>query len=452
MAEEIQKIKVSELPLVGNITDFDVLGVDRVSNKSVKASMQQLIKPALDAASAANDATLKVNEALKLLTDVPDVFGYRYPAGQADDRVEIVNDLPYDDSGVAPAGSKRARLLNKIRPYQCNHDGSQREYLQDDVRLKVGYSPSNLTTPLKLQMARIPYLHYRSFRLDGYCYVLFCERAPEAMSEFTDVTAWKEVKSFGFPRYQGTVVDFDGVKKLCSFSGQNPTVSISLAASLQYARNVSPKACVLPYFLYEPIAFLMVLELGRHNAQIFYPGITDAGASYANAAKNGVTDTLTTPSGEVQVEYETGKFTKQFRWRFMEGIYGHVWKLLSGTYYRWEPGWEKIKVYITRNISDINASNDFSKYILAGETPKAEGWVKEFIPGTIISAELGGSSTTHKSDYNYTYVSAQNAFTYIAMVGGYSNDGGRGGPFYLNSSVGVGSARVHIGASLVITD
>ena len=37
-----------------------------------------------------------------------------------------------------------------------------------------------------------------------------------------------------------------------------------------------------------------------------------------------------------------------------------------------------------------------------------------------------------------------------AMVGGNSDNGGQGGPFYLNSNVGVGSANVNIGACLVI--
>lgn len=452
MNEEIIKIKLSAMAEVENIEKFDVLGIDRITNKNAKASIPQLIKPSLDAASAANEAAMRVEMLLKYIDEVPEVFGYRYLTGQADDRVEAVNDMPYDSTGMAPEGSKRASLLQKLRPYQCNHDGSEREYLQDDVRLTAGYSPSRLTDPIKLQMVRVPHFFYRSFEMDGHRYVLFCEQAPEVMGSPMDMTGWKEVKPYGAPRYQGRVVDFGGVKKLCSFSGEYPTVSTSLTNFVTYARNVSPKACVMPYYLYEPLAFLMILELGRHDAQVHYLGITNAGASYANAAKNGVTDSLVTPSGEVQVEYEPGKFTKQFRWRFMEGFYGQIWKLLSGIYYRWEPGWEKIKVFIAQGIDVINTSNNFSQYALLGETPKANGYIKEFIPGTVIADELGGSTTTYKCDYSSCYYTAVNAFTHSAIVGGNSFNGRNAGPFFFASTVDVGSAYVYIGASLVMTD
>lgn len=42
MAEDIVKIKVSQLPYVGNINDFDVFGVDKGNGGSAKASMSQL--------------------------------------------------------------------------------------------------------------------------------------------------------------------------------------------------------------------------------------------------------------------------------------------------------------------------------------------------------------------------------------------------------------------------
>lgn len=381
-----------------------------------------------------------------------DVFGYRYIPGQADDRVEAVNDVAYDYAGLSPSGSKRARLLDKLRPYQCNHDGTQREYLQDDVRRKVGYSPSDLTNPLKLQFVRIPHLYYRSFEMDGYRYVLFCEQAPEVMGVAMDMTGWKEIKPCGYPRYQGVRKQIDGVWKLLSFSGENPTVSVSLTNFQSAAKNTNPRATVTPYFMYEAIVLLMVLDMGRFNAQLFFKGITDAGASHANAAVNGVTDVLATHSGEVEVEYETGKFTKQFRWRFIEGFYGQIWKFLTGIYYRWEPGWEKIKVYVSPDFSKINVNNNFSEYMFAGETPKANGYVKEFIPGTIISEELGGSSTAYKCDYNYTNADATSAFTYVAVSGGHSGNGAYAGPFYLHSRVSVGGAYVDIGASVVLPD
>ncbi len=38
----INKVKVSDRPKVGNIGDFEVLGVDKATGKSAKADMEQL--------------------------------------------------------------------------------------------------------------------------------------------------------------------------------------------------------------------------------------------------------------------------------------------------------------------------------------------------------------------------------------------------------------------------
>mgnify|MGYP007022188009 CR=1 FL=1 len=449
MSDDIVAIKVSGLPLVQDIEKFDVLGVDRVTNQSARASMRQLIKPSLDAASAANDAAQRVEELLKHIEEVPDVFGYRYIHGDPDDRVEAINDIPYDTTGIAPVGSKRKRLLDKMRPYQCNHDGSQREYLQDDVRLTVGYSNSKLTNPMKLQMVRVPHFFYRSFDLDEWTYVLFCEIAPEEIGEFMDPEQWKEITPCGYPRYRGIRKQIDGVWKLLSFSGEYPSVSVTPINFLAAARNTNPSAITVPYYLYEAIVFLMTLELGRHNAQAYYQGITNASTSYAEAAVTGVTDTLVTPSGEVDVEWQPGSFTKQFRWRFIECVYGQIWNILSGIYYVYDEVNDVNRVYITRDPSKINTNSDYSEYIHVGDTPAVNGYVKKCLPGMIEAAELGGSTTTYMADYHW---SSNSATTRIARSGGTSAIGGLAGPRALNSSTSPAGADVSIGAALVLPE
>ncbi|MDD4690080.1 MAG: hypothetical protein PHE51_10085 [Eubacteriales bacterium] len=391
----------------------------------------------------------EIRSFLRSITGIPEVFGYRYFKGDSDDRVEIVNDLPYDGTPNAPNGSKRKALLDKMRPYQCNHDASNREWLQDDVSLKIGYSQSDLMNPLKLQMVRLPDLYYRSFDLDGYSYVLFCEQAPEEILPFSMATQWKKIDQCGYPRYRGIRKQIDGVWKLLSFSGENPSASASLILFQQAAKNTNPNATVVPYFIYEAIAYLMVLELGRHNVQVAYSGITNAGSSYANAAVAGVTDVLKTPSGEVDVEYEEGKFTKQFRWRFIEGVYGQIWNFLTGVYYIYDAELNVNKVYITRDYDKINTSRNVSDYIHIGNTPAVNEWVKEFIPGSIICEELGGSSTTYKADYNYT---SNSATTRVALVGGPSTNGGIAGLFCFASTYAASDAAVYVGASLVLPE
>lgn len=389
-------------------------------------------------------------ESLNDLLGIPDVFGYRFQVGQADDRVEAVNDVAYDYStGYAPAGSKRAKLLDKMRPYQCDLDGSNREYLQDDVRKTAGWKDSQLANPEKLQLVRIPHFFYRSFVLDGWNYVLFSELPPEKMEVFSDATQWKEIKPCGYPRYRGVVKNIDGQSKLLSFSGEHPTVSRSLINFQADAKRTNPKATVTPYYIYEAITLLMVLELSRRNTQVFYTGITNAGTSYANAAVTGVTDTLTTPSGEVDVEYESGQFTKQFRWRFIECVYGQIWNFLTGIYYVYDEVLDMNKVYIARDPEKINTNSDYSEYIHVGNTPASNGYVKEMIPGMIECSELGGSSTTYWCDYHYT---SNSATTRTARSGGSSDSGGSAGPFCLYSSSSPASAHSAFGAALVLPD
>lgn len=389
-------------------------------------------------------------ESLNDLLGIPDVFGYRFQVGQADDRVEAVNDAAYDyATGYAPAGSKRAKLLDKMRPYQCDLDGSNREYLQDDVRKTAGWKDSQLANPEKLQLVRIPHLFYRSFVLDGWNYVLFSELPPEKMEVFSDATQWKEILPCGYARYRGVRQSIEGVQKLLSFSGANPTASVSLINFQASAKNVNTKATVTPYYIYEAVAMLMVLDLGRRNAQLFYAGITNAGTSYANAAATGVTDTLAAPSGEVDVEWKTGSFAKQFRWRFIECFYGQIWNFLTGIYYVYDSANDVNKVFITRDPDKINTNSNYVDYVEVGNTPSVNGWIKEFIPGTIVAGELGGSSTTYASDYNYTSASGA---TRCALAGGDSAGGGHAGPFSLASSYAPSSAAAHIGASLVLYD
>lgn len=453
MIENTIRLDDPRIPVATNLDGVVTHGMQDGQTKQVPTEL--IYRGAKQAEESAKQAALNaqnIYDMLRLLEelqDVPDVFGYRYIHGDPDDRVEAINDTPYDTTGIAPVGSKRKRLLDKMRPYQCNHDGSQREYLQDDVRLTIGYSASKLTDPMKLQMVRVPHFYYRMFEMDEWTYVLFCEQAPEAIGEFMDATQWKEVTPCGYPRYRGIVKSVDGQSKLLSFSGEHPTVSRSLINFQADAKRTNPKATVTPYYIYEAITLLMVLELGRRNAQVFYTGITNAGASYANAAVTGVTDTLTTPSGEVDVEYESGQFTKQFRWRFIECVYGQIWNFLTGIYYVYDEVLDMNKVYITRDPEKINTNSDYSEYIHVGNTPASNGYVKEMIPGMIECSELGGSSTTYWCDYHYT---SNSATTRTARSGGYSALGGDAGPFCLHSTSSPAGANAYCGAALVLPD
>ncbi|MGV8094521.1 MAG: hypothetical protein AB2L24_21920 [Mangrovibacterium sp.] len=371
------------------------------------------------------------------------MVGFRWQYGQLDDRVEFIDDMPADLTGKAPAASRRAEILNRIRPFQCNHDISNVEWLQDDVRYKISGGASDLTNPLKLQMVSIPRLWTTGYLESGYVYRWISDAYHHD---------WKEIPAFAYPRYRGNVQNLGGVNKLLSVSGVTPTVSTSLINFNTYAKNTIATGQVVPYYLYEILYWLAVMDTGRFNMQAFYTGITNAGTSYANAANTGLLDTLQTPSGQITHEYTPGSFTYPFRWRFIEQFFGQIWQELSGIYVRWEPGWEKQKVYVADHYSVINTNSNYSQYRLVGEVPKTtDNFVLEFIPGTILCEVLGGSSTSGKCDRFYMST-ASTAFTNIAIVGGSSSNGSNAGPGYLYLSYSAAIAGVIVGASIVLPE
>ena len=104
---------------------------------------------------------------------------------------------------------------------------------------------------------------------------------------------------------------------------------------------------------------------------------------------------------------------------------------------------------MTRDFDKINTNSNYAERVLIGSTPSINGWVKEFIPGTIVASELGGSSTTFAADHNYTNNSAT---TRIALAGEASIYGGYAGPFTLHSRYSPADAVSNIGASLVLAE
>ena len=154
-------------------------------------------------------------------------------------------------------------------------------------------------------------------------------------------------------------------------------------------------------------------------------------------------------TGEVDVEWQPGSFTKQFRWRFIECVYGQIWNMLTGIYYVYAAATGLNKVYMTRDFGKINTNSNYAEHILIGSTPSVGGWIKEFIPGTIVASELGGGSTTYAADYNYTNATTT---TRVAFAGGHSAFDKTVGHFTLASVDSPADAYPNVGASLVLPE
>lgn len=377
---------------------------------------------------------------VNILSD-PTVWGFMWLDSQSDDRVTFINDLPaVYTQDYAPTGSKRAAFLNKIRPIEINPATNVVNKLADNVTLLAdGVTPSHVADPAWLQFSVIPkvYLSY-SYR-NGYHTLLFSEKYHPG---------WIKYDTRLRARYRGTT----GSGKLLSYANnQNPTVSQSLITNQSQARATASWLDVNDYYTYFLQTMLMTADCGRFNHQYYWVGATAAGAIYGASVPCGKTNTMTTANGNGTVYNVSGYNITPFRWRYIENPYGGIWDELIGLYAVHAENEVKQRAFATMNRNLFTTNNDYSQYTLLGEFNRTNGWVKEWLGGTILPSAIGGSSTTYKCDYNYNNEGTA-AFINTVISGGSSDDGSYAGSFFLYSYWDASAAHVTVGASLTSTE
>lgn len=375
-----------------------------------------------------------------VLTDQT-IWGFMWQNEQSDDRVTFINDLPaVYTQDYAPDGSKRAAYLNKIRPVEVNPTTNVVNKLSDNVTLLAdGVTPSNVTNPDWLQFSVIPKVYFRYKYLNGYHVVLFSEAYKPYFTLYdTRLRA----------RYRGTTAS----GKLLSYANdQNPTVSQTLITNQAQARATASWLDVNDYYTYFLQTMLMTADCGRFNHQYYWAGATAASMTFAASIPCGKTNGMTNPNGNGTVYNVSGYNITPFRWRFIENPYGGIWDELIGLYIVHDLNEVKQRAYAVMNRNNFTTNNVYSAYILLGEINRTDGWVKEWLGGTILPSAIGGSSTTYKCDYNYNNEGTA-AFINTVLSGGNSYYGSSAGSFCLSSSWYASAAYVAVGASLTATE
>lgn len=133
-------------------------------------------------------------------------------------------------------------------------------------------------------------------------------------------------------------------------------------------------------------------------------------------------------------------------YRGIENPFGHVWKWTDGFLAKGNGTTQDY--YICRNRNNY-ASTLNSAYVQVGTSPAGNSYKKEILRnqyGDILTASVGGSSSTYFCDYHYQAVS--NGTIYGVFSGGSAYHGGDAGFGGLDSNSGPGRANVRIGSRL----
>jgi hypothetical protein len=120
------------------------------------------------------------------------------------------------------------------------------------------------------------------------------------------------------------------------------------------------------------------------------------------------------------------------RYRGIEMPFGHIWTWCEGVNIRSAANSEADpthKAYISFTPAHWNAVN-YTNYQLAGELPRADGYIKQMIPGQVLPLVAGGSgagSAAFWCDYYYQSIPASGVSLRALLLGGHACFGAHAG-------------------------
>lgn len=108
--------------------------------------------------------------------------------------------------------------------------------------------------------------------------------------------------------------------------------------------------------------------------------------------------------------------------------FGHVWGVVGGLVF--DVGETKSPAYVAPSMYAPFSWTDTTGMLLAGELPRAEGYIKKYSTHLLccLPTEVGATSATYFSDYFYTNWQSSKGFR-VRLVGGSSNNGASAGAF-----------------------
>ena len=336
----------------------------------------------------------------------PTLHGFEYTPNQNDDRVDLIGSEYLNN--LKP-------IQNSMYPFEEYIATKQRFQLKTDVRQRLDGSASHLFDPAYLQKVSIPEFWYGSI-FDSV------RNKIQVWFSLTPVDWMMYVAPQAVTRYRG-YRDANGFAR--SRSGYKYPTNNQLIEMQASAQLTSSDLFVMPFYLYNAMALLMLHDLGRRNAQAVWGGL-QGGSTYGNIT-SGKTDTLKVHSGEVSADAETAGY-KSFRWRFIENFYADSWQLLFGVYVKTINSVRRVCVcgdYYKGNTNSILSAD----YIQVSDLPSVSDWVKDvWLPWITVKTQ-GATSTTGYGDYSYNNTQDMA----ILVAGGHSSFGANDGPFSLHS-------------------
>jgi len=256
-------------------------------------------------------------------------------------------------------------------------------------------------------MVEIP-AHYRKFTTDG-------NKRQVRISEYP-LPNYHLVSKRYVSAYEASVSS--GL--LCSVAGTTPSMSTSRAQFRNYARarGAGTQWNCYDYNTHKAIVWLYYIEYANLDSQAPFTiqkdinGFAQGGLGVGVGRPNnwaalgnlpffptGQSDGLGNGSGSNPYTIPgDGKVVYAARYRGIENIFGHIWKIIDGV------NIENSTVYVADDpalFSDVNSNGYFPQGVAAS----GSGYTKEMIFGTlgeiIPSVNSGGSTTTFWCDYSW---------------------------------------------------
>ena len=255
-----------------------------------------------------------------------------------------------------------------------------------------------------------------------------------------------------------------------------PATSISRTNFRTYARARGTGWEMYNYQAHKSLMYLFTIEYATLNSQKAVNTALDGSGYKQGGLGDGVTNlddglwntwkayypfiacgasnSLASGSGEVSYDLPAGYgavlATHINRYRGVEMPFGHLWKNCDGINVRIGADTDAdptSKVYLAADNADWNDSN-YTNYELAGEIPRANGYVKEMIYNEIMPLSIGGGSTDYWCDYFYTSLPASGESLRTVLFGGKAYNGTYTGFGFSSSDRAPSYTTAYIGSRL----
>lgn len=367
--------------------------------------------------------------------------------------------LVTDDGQVTYLYSENSNLLENGQ--QATLDGSQGQVM---VEIPEHWRKFTLNTSNKTYTCEMSLSQFEGAHKINKCYI----SAYEASLNRTSLKLSSVVNNTAEYRGGDNQSSYDGTYR--TLLGR-PVTSVNLTNFRTYANNRGANWKCQEWDIYCTVFWLYTVEYASLDCQKSYNAtLTDEGYKQGGLGSGvtsipdwsgyngyrpfvpcGHTNSLGNYTGVVTYPTPNADGTIRYNapvpsYRGIENPFGHVWKWTDGFLAKGNGTTQDY--YICRNRNNY-ASSLNSDYVQVGTSPTSNGWKMGILRnqyGDILTASVGGSSSTYFCDYHYQAVT--NGTIYGVFSGGSAHHGGSAGFGYLTSHNGPGDASVAVGSRL----